>query len=178
MKKSSSAILLILMFIQNAFACDCIPKRLEELQNIELENSECIFVGEIIEINKDLTYKIRVVESLDGGDLQGNVYIGENWKSCQPYVEEKGFWLVYGQTENGFLKMNICGISRSFDKPQAPPSNFDLDIFEVNPETVEEGFYEEYYDAFWKRQRLDLANEIAALRKRRDELTKKSSGLN
>lgn len=178
MKKSIWTILLIFMFTQNIFACDCVPKSLVELQNSEMENSECMFVGEIFEINNDLTYKIRVVESLDGGDLQGNVYIGKNWKSCQPYVEEMGFWLVYGSTENGFLKMNLCGISRSFEKPQAPPSNFDLDVFGINPETVEEGFYEEFYDAFWKRQRLDLANEIAALRKRRDELTKKSAGLN
>lgn len=164
MKKSIWTFTLLSILTQYTFACDCGFKSLAELQTKEIEISECIFIGEIIEINSDLTYKIRVIESLDGGDLQDNVYIGKNWKSCQPYVEEEGFWLVYGRTENGFLKMNICGLSRSFDKPTAPPS-----ISEKN-ESMDKGNMteEELYSELWKERRMDLVDEIYALRRRRD----------
>ncbi len=141
------------------------------MQKLEIENSECIFVGEITAVSDDLTYEIVVIESLDGGDLQGNVYIGQNWKYCSPYVEEKGTWLVYGGMENGFLKMNICGISRAFDKPIAPPSISNKTTIGRKTEMTEE----EFYTAFWKERRIDLADEIIALRRRRDRKFKKAS---
>ena len=110
MKKLIWTFILSSFFAHSGFACDCPFKSLEELQKREMENSECIFIGEIIELNNDLTYKIKVIESLDGGDLQDNIYIGKNWKSCQPYIEKIGTWLVYGRMESGFLKMNICKV--------------------------------------------------------------------
>lgn len=166
MKKSIWTFTLLSILTQNIFACDCGFKSLAELQTKEIEISECIFIGEIIEINSDLTYKIRVIESLDGGDLQDNIYFGKNWKSCQPYVEEAGFWLVYGRMENGFLKMNICGLSRAFDKPTAPPS------ISEKKESMDKGNMteEELYSELWKERRMDLADEIYALRRRRDRI--------
>ncbi|TXN37677.1 hypothetical protein FVB32_05155 [Flagellimonas hymeniacidonis] len=171
MKNLIWTFILSFFFVQIGIACDCGFKNLEDLQKQEIENSECIFIGEIIEVNNDLTYKIKVVESLDGGDLQENIYIGKNWKSCQPYVEGKGTWLVYGGMENGFLKMNICGLSRAFDKPVAPPSKSENGIIESTKQMTEE----ELYAQFWKEQRIDLANEIAVLRRRRDGKLKKAS---
>ncbi len=88
------------------------------MQKTEIINSECIFIGEVIEVNdSDFTFKIKVTESLDGGDAIGNIYIGRNWKTCSPYIDKKGKWIVYGNLENGFLRLNMCGISRSFDYP-------------------------------------------------------------
>lgn len=159
-----------LLFTGNVFACDCNQRSLAEMQKAEMENSECIFVGEIFEVDPNLAfYKIRVVESLDGGDLQGNIYIGKNLKYCQPYVDKKGYWLVYGAMEDGFLEMNTCGLSRTFNEPKAPPSRFDYNIFGVDEDTIGEDFYEKFYIDFWKKQRLDLANEISALREKRDK---------
>ncbi|WP_411031826.1 hypothetical protein [Spongiimicrobium sp. 3-5] len=166
MKKLIWTFILSSFFVQIGIACDCGFKSLEELQNREMENSECIFIGEIIEVNNDLTYKIKVIESLDGGDLQDNIYIGKNWKSCQPYAEKTGTWLVYGRMENGFLQMNVCGLSRAFDKPIAPSSKSDQKIGDGKNKMTEE----EWYAEFWKGQRIDLANEIIALRRRRDGL--------
>jgi hypothetical protein len=92
MKKN--AIILLLLISSYGFACTCPPiVRLSEIQKSEMENSECIFIGEVFEINnKDLTYKIKVIESLDGGDKIGNIYLGKNWKGCEPFIEEKGKW--------------------------------------------------------------------------------------
>ncbi len=171
MKKLIWTIIVVVYFADTTFACDCVLKSLAQMQKLEIESSECIFVGEITAVNDDLTYEIVVIESLDGGDLQGNVYIGQNWKYCSPYVEEKGMWLVYGGMENGFLKMNICGISRAFDKPIAPPSISDDKTIDRNTKMTEE----EFYTAFWKERRIDLADEIIALRRRRDRKFKKTS---
>lgn len=130
--------------------------------------SECIFVGNVIEVNEDLTYKIVVIESLDGGDVQGNVYLGQNWRYCYPYVDKKGTWLVYGSIENGFFKVNSCGLSRSFDKPSAPISD-SKEILELERELESKNLGEsKSYEIFKKMQLLDLANELKALRKRRD----------
>ncbi|PIB30617.1 hypothetical protein [Maribacter sp. 4G9] len=165
-----------LFFARNVFACDCNQRSLAEMQKVERENSECIFVGEIFEVDPNLAYyKIRVVESLDGGDLQGNIYIGKNLKYCQPYVDKKGYWLVYGAMVDGFLEMNTCGLSRTFDEPQAPPSRFDYNIFGVDEDTIGVDFYENFHIEFWKKQRLDLANEISALREKRDKKIIKQS---
>ena len=120
MKKHLVIIIILISF--KSFACDCVIKRLSDWQKSELENSECIFIGEVIEVNEaDLTFKIKLTESLDGGDSIGNVYVGKNWKYCSPYVEKNGKWIVYGNMEDGFLRLNMCGISRSFDYPIVNP---------------------------------------------------------
>jgi len=102
------------------YPCDCVMKNLinpsHNVQTAAMKASECILVGKVTYVDRvNQIFKLRVIESLDGGDLQGNMYIGKNWKYCFPYVQEKGTWLIYGFTEDGYLKINICGISRSFD---------------------------------------------------------------
>lgn len=174
MKKTYYTLILVLLLSKLTYACSCNMKKLAEWQKIEVENSECIFVGKITEVNKDLTYKITVIESLDGGDSHGNVYIGQNWKTCYPYVEGKGTWLIYARMENGFLKMNMCGISRPFDKPFAPMSDSkELDEYskQIGLEKMTD---EELYSGMLKLHRIDLANEIIALRKRRSNVEKAS----
>ena len=118
--------LIIVLPVKEIIGCICPPKmNLLKIQKNEMKNSDCIFIAEIIEVYDNLTYKIKVIESLDGGDTYGNIYIGQNWKTCHPYVENKGKWIMYGNMDNGFLKLNTCGISRRFDYPVvkhlAPP---------------------------------------------------------
>jgi hypothetical protein len=138
-----------------------------EQQQREMQ-SACIFIGEVIEINDDLTYKIRVVESLDGGDIQDNIYIGQNWKTCYPYVEENGFWLFYGDIVDGFFKVNICGLSRPFSNPFAPMSDSE-EVKQLGRKLDTENLGEKEANViFEKMQLMDLANEIKALRRRRD----------
>ncbi|WP_396636265.1 hypothetical protein [Maribacter sp. R77961] len=172
MKKSHLILILILLVVEITYACSCPFRKLAEMQKREVENSECIFVGKVTEVKEDLTYKIIVMESLDGGDLQGNVYIGQNWKYCYPYVEEEGTWLFYGRMENGFFKLNSCGLSRAFDNPFAPTSESkELDEYGAKMELEKIPDAEILNGMF----RIDLANEIAALRKRRDYTVKASS---
>jgi len=115
--------LLLISLSSELSACICGILRLSDLQKSEIKNSECIFIGEVFDINKSKqTFKVRVSESLDGGDISNNIYVGKNWKSCSPYIDKKGKWLIYGSTEDGFLRLNICGISRSFDYPVVYPT--------------------------------------------------------
>lgn len=101
MKKHLEIILLLISI--KSFACTCPIKRLSDWQKSELENSECIFIGEVTEVNdSSLTFKIKVTESLDGGDSTGNIYVGKKLKYCSPYVDKKGKWIVYGNMEDGF----------------------------------------------------------------------------
>ena len=152
------------------YACTCSIKKLADWQKSELENSECIFIGEVIKVNNDLTYEIKVTESLDGGDAKGNIYIGQNWKYCSPYVENKGKWIIYGRMENGFLKMNMCGISRPFENPMVnpippPPELYENKISESERNRKVEKLKKENFEIAIK----DLKLEINALRKRRDQ---------
>jgi hypothetical protein len=135
-----------------------------------MENSECIFIGEVFEINnKDLTYKIKVIESLDGGDEIGNIYLGKNWKGCEPFIEEKGKWLIYGHTENGYLRTNMCGISRSFDYPvvvHIPPKP---ELYKNKSELEKKRLFEKSRTENLKIAKSELELELKALRKNRDE---------
>ncbi|WP_299248486.1 hypothetical protein [uncultured Lacinutrix sp.] len=161
-------VIIIILISLKSFACDCVIKRLSDWQKSELENSECIFIGEVIEVNdSDLTFKIKVTESLDGGDSIGNVYVAKNWKYCSPYVERKGKWIVYGNMEDGFLRLNMCGISRSFEYPivnRIPPSP---ELYENNiTEDERKKIYEKFHAKNMEVAFSELELEIIALRKR------------
>jgi len=169
MKRYITLILILTSF--KGIACSCAIKKLSEWQKLEIENSECIFIGEVIEVNEsDLTYKVKVTESLDGGDKVGTVYTGKNWKYCSPYISELGKWIIYGHIEDGFLRLNMCGISRSFDYPivnPIPPSPLLNDKKLTEKEKQE--IYEKLRAENMKTALTELELEINALRKRRNE---------
>ncbi len=166
---------LLISISTEIIACTCGILRLTDLQKSEIENSECIFIGEVFEIDKSTqTFKIKVSESLDGGDISSNIYIGKNWKYCSPYVDEKGKWIVYGFMEDGFLRLNLCGISRSFDYPVVYPI---LPIIsELNEKPKSEPEYKMEADKRRseniKKGLIELNAEIAILRKMRNKKRK------
>ena len=151
-----------------SIACICPPTRLSDKQKEEIENSEYIFIGNVIEIDEsNHTYKIRIIESLKNCAIEGLVYEAKNWKSCDPYINSTGKWLIYAQMEDGYIKTNLCGISRSFKKPQDVISSI------PPPPLIENESNKEYERKreLWKqedqkRSKQDLENEIENLRKR------------
>jgi len=169
MKKFITIILLLISF--KGIACTCAIKKLSEWQKWEIENSECIFIGEVIELNEsDLTYKVKVTESLDGGDKVGTVYTGKNWKYCSPYISEMGKWIIYGHMEDGFLRLNMCGISRSFENPIVNPIPPSPELYEKDmTEKERKNVFDKMRAENMKIALSDLELELKALRKRRDE---------
>lgn len=169
MKKYIAIILLLISF--KGIACTCAIKKLSEWQKLEIENSECIFIGEVIEVNEsDLTYKVKVTESLDSGDKVGTVYNGKNWRYCSPYISKIGKWIIYGHMEDGFLRLNMCGISRNFENPI-------VNLIPPSPELSEKNMTEKERKRVFDKMRVEnmkialfeLKLELKALRKRRDE---------
>ena len=113
----SSFILLLSIYFSTL--CTCPPQRLSDLQKEEIKNSEYIFIGEVLEINHlEDFYTVKVIEPLDNRNNQGTIYTGKNWKSCSPYIDSKGKWLIYGNMEKDFFRVNLCGLSRSFKDPE------------------------------------------------------------
>ena len=154
--------------------CFCPPLPLKKLQQYELKESELIFVGEITDFNKKTqSYKVKIEELFRGELKKGDIIIGENLRYCTPHITRNGKWIIYGKIINGVLKMNECGISRSFKNPQESISSI---LPPLPPENEEENNRLKYEQKFkqWKKENkkqsgLDLKNEIIALRKLRTE---------
>jgi len=101
------------------FACSCpVYKNLEIFQFAEFEQSECIFIGEVLEFNPDeKSFRIKVVDSLKGTE-NGLIYEGTYDQQCGPTINGLGKWIFYGHTDsNGVLKINECGLTRSLANP-------------------------------------------------------------
>ena len=151
-----------------SIACTCPPMRLSDHQKEEVANSEYIFIGEVFEIDNSMdTYKVKVVEDLKNCDNEGVIYTGKNWKSCSPYIDSKGKWLIYAKLEKDYLRVNLCGISRSLDNPQklfnSVPSPLPKEI-ETKKENRKR--WEEWKKENKEKSKEDLINEINALKER------------
>ena len=142
--------------------------RLSDHQEYEVENSEYIFIGEVLEIdNSAETYLVKVIENLKNCDNEGVIYIGKNWPTCNPIIDSKGKWLIYANLDKDYMKVNACGISRSLDNPQKVFSSILPPIPQKN-ETKEEYLVKrnEWKIANKKKSKEDLNNEIKTLKEK------------
>ena len=165
---NSLKILLFIFTTSLYILCTCPPYRLSDHQKEEIENSEYIFIGEVININNSKhTYKIKVLESFDNCSNKGTIYNGKNWPYCYPYIDSKGKWLIYGNIEEGFLRVNLCGISRSFENPQEVISSIPQPPLKENESKKEYNLRRKK----WKKEdrmksKQDLEQEVKNLRNR------------
>ncbi|WP_438423875.1 hypothetical protein [Aquimarina macrocephali] len=116
----NNLILILTLVSTKAIACNCaIPKSLKAIQDHEFENSECIFIGEIIKIDSENnSFEIKVIESFNGDEI-GKTYSGIYDKYCGPIIDEKGKWLIYGNLNSeNLIKINTCGLTRSLKNPE------------------------------------------------------------
>ena len=100
-------------------SCDCYDtKKLDIARQIEYDNSDIVILGEVIYVSNDLqNFKIKVLENYKGKLVEDQIVEGENHLYCFPNANKKGLWLIYGRIENGKLKPNACGLSRSLNSP-------------------------------------------------------------
>lgn len=149
------------------YACNCpIVKELAKIQNYEIENSECIFVGDVFEVDKvNKTFKVKVIESFDETGSE-TIYSGTYDPICGPSINEKGFWLIYANFYGGSeLHINSCGLTRSFKRPE---DNLVMDILMPSINDNQNNWRKEWN----KKATMTLSNEMANLRKRRKSLLK------
>ena len=131
------------------FACTCpVYKNLEIFQFGEFEQSECVFIGEVLEFNPlEKSYRIKVVDSFKGTD-NGLIYEGTYDQQCGPIINGLGKWIFYGHTDsNGVLNVNECGLTRSFENPEHDFLDFEKSKSEIR-----------------KQAQTDLELEIESLR--------------
>jgi len=124
MKGSRLTLIIITLFLgMKSFACTCgRPISIEAIQIGEFEDSECVFIGEVLEVNrKEKSFKIKVIESFKGSDEE-TIYAGTYDEQCGPIINEKGKWLIYGDlNDENVIEVNICGLTRSFTNPEYNP---------------------------------------------------------
>ena len=158
--KTLILIILTLGFGIKTFACNCsIPKSLELVQEYAYENSECIFLGEVFEVNKaDNSFKIRIIESFKSNE-NGMIYEGKYDEQCGPIIDTKGQWLIYADLDSeNILNVSSCGISRNFKNPE-----FNVTI-EGLLMTEFKGYGKKYTDKFNEKAKRELIEEIEKLR--------------
>ncbi|QCX39042.1 hypothetical protein FF125_16100 [Aureibaculum algae] len=158
-------IILTLSIGIESYACNCgIPKSLELEQDYNYENSECIFVGEVLEVNKtENTFTIKVIESFNGNDNL-NVYKGTYDEQCGPIIDTKGKWLIYANlNSDNILVVGSCGISRNFKNPEYNVTIEGLLIKEFKGTAEDQG------KKFNDKGKKDLKVEIERLRVKKEE---------
>lgn len=156
-----------------SITCDCpITKSLKELQKTEFENSDYIFIVEVLELNeRNGIFSFQVLESLKRNDNE-NIYKGIYNKMCEPIVDSTGKWLIYGNlNSSGLIEINKCGLSRSIKNPEynimilfppPPPSIQELDTKSRNE------YLKKHETGRIAQAKSDLADEIEYLRSLKD----------
>lgn len=157
-------IILTLGFSIKTFACNCsIPKSLELVQKYDYENSECIFIGEVFEVNKsENSFKIRIIESFKSNE-KGTIYEGKYDGQCGPIIDTEGKWLIYADLDSeNVLNVSSCGISRDFKNPEL---NITIDglLFKEF-----KGSKDKSADKFNVRAKKELIDEIEKLRAKKE----------
>ena len=148
-----------------SIACNCgIPKSLELVQDYVFENSECVFVGEVLEVNKaENTFIIKVIESFKGNDNE-TIYKGTYDEQCGPIIDTKGQWLIYADLNSDYiLVVGSCGISRDFKNPEFNVTIEGLLIKEFK------GTREKHGNKFNEKAKKDLKIEIEKLRAKKEK---------
>ncbi|VXD10883.1 hypothetical protein [Marinoscillum sp. 108] len=126
-------VLATLTNFQIALACDCKEQGgLKEAQKSNYEDSELIFMGRVIELNDDGTFKFEILETFKGSERKYIELKQTHLCSILPSEDEE-YWLVYiddlKNKESAIT--SSCGLSRSFrypylmnvnDLPPPPPS--------------------------------------------------------
>ena len=162
MKTQILSILFLTFLVPNiSNACECpLPKSLESVQKREFENSDCILIGEVLEFDlENDTFKVKVIESFNG-DENGKIYTGIYNRYCEPIIDKKGKWLIYGNTnKEGLLEISLCGLTRSFENPEKNMQVFMLD-FDITTDIETEKDKTERI----KKAKSDLIDEIELLR--------------
>jgi hypothetical protein len=152
----------------NIIACTCsIPKSLKAIQDYEFENSECIFIGEVIEIDPiNSLFQFKVVESFKGEE-NGTVYTGAYDQICGPIIDKTGNWLIYGNfNDENQVVINHCGLTRSLNSPEDNISATKPPKPPLPNEKETESEIERKMTEWRLRAKSDLENEIKELRKR------------
>lgn len=139
---------LLFLFVASqpfCFGCDC--SRIADLKKsrvVSFEESELVFIAKVVSTGEseklkskgwfnNKIFELEVTENFKG-TRTGQIVNGRALTSCSGYPDS-GIWLIYGNYDSeGFLNYSICGLSRSFYKPQL----ISYEEYTPRPPTLEE----------------------------------------
>ena len=135
-------LILLIYFVATltSFACTCAaPVKLDSQRTEEIKKSKVIITGIVSKLDRNKQkFELKVTEIFKGNLKIDQDLIGQAIFSCVPFVDKNGEWLIYGNYENGKLKINTCGLSRSLIHPEEnrhfiiPKPSPDLKVTEPN----------------------------------------------
>lgn len=114
-------LLILILFVSScsSSACDCAAiKDLKGVQNQQYDSSDLVFVGRVSQPSVDGSFGFEVIELFKGNSSLKSVKgVCDNF-CCYSPSDIGVLWLVYATVdEKGIIRMDGCGISRSFDEP-------------------------------------------------------------
>ncbi|SFU45396.1 hypothetical protein SAMN05216480_10427 [Pustulibacterium marinum] len=146
MKKLLGFGVLVGIFI--SLGCSCPPpKKHKDALLLNLEIAECVFIGDVIAVDSlNHRFTVRVTESLDGGDAEGNIYEG-SYGDCNHRILKKEKWIFYGgYSGSDYFSPIGCGISRPYNSPKSTAIS-ELLILPPPPDTYEQVDFSKYLDS-------------------------------
>ncbi|RDV12577.1 hypothetical protein DXT99_22700 [Pontibacter diazotrophicus] len=148
MNRISLLVLLLLLFFgYSSNACNCVTRKWSVRRvNIDIDNSDLIFIGDRISYKKldnyEEKYSFKVLEAFKGNIEPGDTIHGKTHDSCSGSPHIEGLWVVYARVkEEGLIDYSYpgCGASRSLivpDVPLPPPTNFEEDLKKSQTEAL------------------------------------------
>ena len=141
-KKLYITAFLALFSLDSAFACKCKEiKSLQESREKSFEYSEIVFLGQLIEFDRENgTYKFEIIE-LYKGKAKSDTISGKVFSSCSMLPMDLSKWIVYANYEEGLtIDISTCLATRSetnpiclgcYEFPPPPKPNQKTDKIEI-----------------------------------------------
>ena len=147
------------------YCCDCKDLGpLDSLRKISYNNSELVFIGELIDFDTiDYSYTFRIIE-LFKGESKTKLIKGKYFDSCSQFPSEKCKWIIYANIrENNLINISDCLASRSELHPFCngcydPPPPLGLNATKLE---IEES--EKLEKIIWDKAKNDWIEEIELL---------------
>jgi hypothetical protein len=90
---------------------------MDSLRKISFNNSNFVFIGELIEFDTiEYTFTFRIIEVFKGDSISA-IIKGKVFDSCSLFPREKSNWIVYADLKEGLIDISQCLASRSEISP-------------------------------------------------------------
>lgn len=161
------------MASNQTFCCGCRDLGpLDSLRAISYNNSDLVFLGELIDFDTtEYSYTFRIIE-LYKGESKTKLIKGKYFDSCSLFPTEKCKWIVYAIVrENNLINISHCLASRSELQPICIGCYLPPPPLRPNASKLENQKSKELEKLFWEKAKNDWIEEIELLRKKNNAST-------
>lgn len=112
-------ILIVCLWFNTTYSCDCLPHLRETMVLKGLKNSEIVFYGELIKLDTIRgTYSFKIIE-LYKGNYKSSIVNGKVSNSnCSFFPFKKDLWIVYANfNQDNTIILDLCLPSQTIEIP-------------------------------------------------------------